>query len=332
MAVLNVTPDSFSDGGKHSPSQLDAIEAEVRGFIVDGATIIDVGGQSTRPGATRISWQEELERVRPVIERIRSIPVGQKVAISVDTFYADVARGAVAAGADIINDVSGGVLDPQMLPLIADLQVTIVLMHMRGTPNTMENLTDYPDGVVEGVAKELLERVRDAERAGIPRWRIVLDPGIGFAKTQAQNLELLRNLDTLRRYPGLQNFPWLVGTSRKGFIGKITGVSAAAERGWGTAATVTTSVAGGADIVRVHDVSEMTQVVKMADAMHRVKTELKESSTAVELSRAACANSSAGANATSSPKRNSHKADSPGLKLSRNFYDALDVSRQRCKS
>ena len=196
----------------------------------------------------------------------------------------------------------------------------------------MENLTDYPDGVVEGVAKELLERVRDAERAGIPRWRIVLDPGIGFAKTQAQNLELLRNLDTLRRYPGLQNFPWLVGTSRKGFIGKITGVSAAAERGWGTAATVTTSVAGGADIVRVHDVSEMTQVVKMADAMHRVKTELKESSTAVELSRAACANSSAGANATSSPKRNSHKADSPGLKLSRNFYDALDVSRQRCKS
>ena len=278
MAILNVTPDSFSDGGKYYGRDTDALEAEVRRLIAEGASIIDVGGQSTRPNATTVSWQEELARIRPVIECIRAMPEAQDIAISVDTFYAEVARGAVAAGADIINDVSAGMLDAQMLPTIADLQVTVVLMHMRGTPNTMKDMTDYPDGVVEGVANELLDRVRHAERCGIPRWRIVLDPGIGFAKTQAQNLELLRNLQVLRNWPGLRNFPWLVGTSRKGFIGKITGVSAADERIWGTAATVTTSVAGGADIVRVHDVSEMMQVVKMADAMYRVEPDLQKAS------------------------------------------------------
>jgi 2-amino-4-hydroxy-6-hydroxymethyldihydropteridine diphosphokinase / dihydropteroate synthase len=269
MAVLNITPDSFSDGGKHNVTNLEEIERTVRNFIADGVTIIDVGGQSTRPGATKISSQQELERVRPVIERIRSIPEARDVAISVDTFYADVARGAVAAGADIINDVSSGVFDPQMLPLAAELGVTIILMHMRGTPETMAHLTEYPEGVINGVGKELGQRVTEALRAGVPRWRIVLDPGIGFAKTENQNLELLRDLDNLRRFPGLENFPWLVGTSRKGFIGKITGVSSAVERGWGTAATVTTSVAGGADIVRVHDIPEMVQVTKMADTMYR---------------------------------------------------------------
>lgn len=275
MAILNITPDSFSDGGQHDVGNLDTIEIKVKQVVADGATIIDVGGQSTRPGATKISWQEELERIRPVIERIRSIPQTQKVAISVDTFYAEVARGAVAAGADIINDVSGGLLDPEMLPAIAEMHVTVVIMHMRGTPETMNKLTDYPEGVVIGVAKELLERLKAAEKAGIPRWRIVLDPGIGFAKTQSQNLELLRNLETLRTYPGLQNYPWLIGTSRKGFIGRITGISTAAERGWGTAATVTTSIAGGADIIRVHDVPEMAQAAKMADAMYRVETKSK---------------------------------------------------------
>lgn len=269
MAVLNVTPDSFSDGGKHHPTDLEGVERTVRKFIADGATIIDVGGQSTRPGATKIPPQQELERIRTVIERIRQIPEAQGVAISVDTFYADVARGAVAVGADIINDVSGGVLDSQMLPLAAELGVTIVLMHMRGTPDTMKYLTEYPEGIIKGVGMELNERITEALKAGVPRWRIVLDPGIGFAKTQSQNLELLRDLDALRRFPGLENFPWLVGTSRKGFIGKITGVLSAAERGWGTAATVTTSIAGGADIVRVHNISEMMQVAKMADAIYR---------------------------------------------------------------
>lgn len=138
MAVLNVTPDSFSDGGKHKSNQLDAVEADVKRLIAEGATIIDVGGQSTRPGATKITWQEELDRVLTVIDRIRSMPEAQNVAISVDTFYADVARATIAAGADIINDISGGMLDSQMLPVIADLQSTIVLMHMLGTPRTMK--------------------------------------------------------------------------------------------------------------------------------------------------------------------------------------------------
>jgi 2-amino-4-hydroxy-6-hydroxymethyldihydropteridine diphosphokinase/dihydropteroate synthase len=318
MAVLNITPDSFSDGGQYDAGDLIAIEAKIKQVIANGATIIDVGGQSTRPSATKISWQEELGRIRPVIECIRSIPEAQKIAVSVDTFYAEVARGAVAAGADIINDVSGGLLDPQMLPLIAELQVTIVLMHMRGTPEDMNDLTDYPEGVVIGVAKELLERLKAAEEAGIPRWRIVLDPGIGFAKTQAQNLELLRNLEALRSYPGLRNYPWLVGTSRKGFIGKITGVSTAAERGWGTAATVTTSIAGGADIVRVHDVPEMAQVAKMADAMYRVEPKSKKtSSTASGLSRPP----------STITDNESERGRSKGLKLSRRFYEAIVRSR-----
>ena len=142
-------------------------------------------------------------------------------------------------------------------------------MHMRGTPDTMTKLTDYPDGIIEGVGNELLARVWEAERAGIRRWRIMLDPGIGFAKTQAQNIELLRRLGELRDFEGLRGFPWVVGASRKGFIGKVTGVEQASERKWGTAATVAAAVQGGADVVRVHDVQEMGQVVKMADAIWR---------------------------------------------------------------
>lgn len=143
------------------------------------------------------------------------------------------------------------------------------MMHMRGTPETMNKLTDYPEGVINGVGKELLARVREAEVAGIRRWRIMLDPGIGFAKTQAQNLELLRRFPELRDFEGLKGFPWVVGASRKGFIGKITGVEEASERKWGTAAAVTAAVQGGADVVRVHDVGEMGQVAKMADAIWR---------------------------------------------------------------
>lgn len=148
-------------------------------------------------------------------------------------------------------------------------------MHMRGTPRTMNKMAHYPNGVVEDVGRELLERVKAAKAAGIHPWRIILDPGIGFAKNQEQNLELLRRLGELRAYPGLQGMPWLVGTSRKGFIGKITGMQKADERLLGTAAAVTASIAGGADIVRVHDVPEMAQVVKMADAMYRVETRIE---------------------------------------------------------
>lgn len=272
MAILNLTPDSFSDGGLHSIVDPRPILDTLRSYTTQRhpVTILDIGGQSTRPHAPEVSPDEELSRILPTIKAIRSDPSLQAVAISVDTYRASVATQAVKAGADIINDVSAGQLDPEMLPTIARLGCTCVLMHMRGTPATMNTLTSYPNGVINGVGNELLERVRDAEKAGIRRWRIMLDPGIGFAKTQAQNLELLRRLSELRDFEGLRGFPWVVGASRKGFIGKVTGVEDAKERKWGTAATVAAAVQGGADVVRVHDVKEMGQVVAMADAIWRV--------------------------------------------------------------
>ena len=272
MAILNLTPDSFSDGGLHSTADPKPILDTLRSYTTQQhpVTILDIGGQSTRPHAPEVSPDEELSRILPTIKAIRSDPSLQAVAISVDTYRASVAAEAVKAGADIINDVSAGQLDPEMLPTIARLGCTCVLMHMRGNPATMNTLTSYPNGVINGVGNELLERVRDAEKAGIRRWRIMLDPGIGFAKTQAQNLELLRRFAELRDFEGLKGFPWVVGASRKGFIGKVTGVEEAKERKWGTAATVAAAVQGGADVVRVHDVSEMGQVVAMADAIWRV--------------------------------------------------------------
>lgn len=269
MSILNVTPDSFSDGGKNYNLNKNALRQTVLDHVANGATVIDVGGQSTRPGAIEVDSDEELSRVIPAIHLIRSLDL-PNVSISVDTYRADVAQAAVKTGAHIINDVSAGLMDDNMLHTAAKLGCAMCLMHMRGTPETMNAMTDYTDGVVETVGRELLERVRAAEDAGIRRWRIILDPGIGFAKNQAQNLELLRRFEELRRYPGLENYPWLVGTSRKAFIGRITGVREARERVWGTAASVAAAVQGGSDIVRVHDVKEMAQVVKMADAIWRV--------------------------------------------------------------
>lgn len=273
MAILNLTPDSFSDGGVHSPTDFTSLTTTVRDFIAAGATIIDIGGESTRPGSVPVSEAEELSRVIPAIRHIRSsIPEAANIAISIDTYRARVAEEACAAGADIINDVSAGLLDPAMLSTMARTGKTVILMHMRGTPSTMTKLTSYPNGVIEGVASELAERVRAAEEAGVRRWRIILDPGLGFAKALEHELTLLRDLPRLRNkaeFPGLDGFPWLMGPSRKRFIGRITGVEKASERVWGTAAAVTASVAGGADIVRVHDVKEMCQVAKVADAIYR---------------------------------------------------------------
>ncbi|PLN77812.1 Dihydropteroate synthase [Aspergillus taichungensis] len=271
MAILNLTPDSFSDGGTHSPADLASLATTVRDFIAAGATIIDIGGESTRPGSTPISEEEELARVIPAIRHIRTtIPEASSTAISIDTYRARVAAEACAAGADIINDVSAGQLDPAMLRTAAQTGKSIILMHMRGTPSTMTKLTDYPNGVVADVGAELRARIADAEAAGIRRWRIILDPGLGFAKNQPQDLALLRDLHALRTSThGLQGLPWLMGPSRKRFIGSLTGVRTAKERSWGTAATVTASIAGGADIVRVHDVREMWQVAKVADAIYR---------------------------------------------------------------
>lgn len=269
MAIMNLTPDSFSDGGLHgtTPSSLLPI---LNTYLSAGASIIDIGGQSTRPGAPQVSPDEELSRVLPAIQFIRSQPIFDRIAISVDTYRASVAEAAVIAGANIVNDISAGQMDQNMLSTIARLGCTIILMHMRGTPETMTTQTTYPAGVLKGVATELRERVREAEEAGIRRWRIMLDPGIGFAKNQAQNLELLRRFAELRDSEGLGGIPWVVGASRKKFIGTITGVKAPNERAWGTASTVAAAIHGGADIVRVHDVEEMTHVAKMADAIWRV--------------------------------------------------------------
>jgi 2-amino-4-hydroxy-6-hydroxymethyldihydropteridine diphosphokinase/dihydropteroate synthase len=270
MSILNITPDSFSDGGQLFNAQKDALTQTIKSHIAAGATILDLGGQSTRPGAVQVSEKEELSRVVPVIQLVRSLPEANNIAISVDTYRARVAAEAVRAGADIVNDVSAGLMDDAMLDTVASLGCTICLMHMRGTPETMNQFASYPDGVVETVGRELLQRVQAAESAGIRRWRIILDPGIGFAKSQDHNLEILRRLSDLRTFPGLQGLPWLVGTSRKAFVGRITGVKEAKERTWGTAAAVTAAIQGGADIIRVHDVEEMGQVAKMADALWRV--------------------------------------------------------------
>ena len=271
MSILNVTPDSFSDGGVNVPTDMEKIKSTVSSHIAAGATLIDIGGQSSRPNAPDVTAEEEIARILPAIEAIKSLPEAGLITISIDTYRASVAKAAINAGAHVINDISAGQLDPDMFRTIAKLGCTYIMMHMRGTPATMqdEKNCSYSDGLIPTIGRELQARVYAAEEAGIRRWRIILDPGIGFSKTQDQNLVLLRKFKSLTN-EHLQNFPWLVGSSRKSFIGKITGVQEPKERTWGTAATVTAAVQGGADIVRVHDIEEMATVVKMADAMYRV--------------------------------------------------------------
>lgn len=272
MTIINLTPDSFSDGGLHNTTNprtvLQCLEPHLA--FHKPPTILDIGGQSTRPHAAPVTAEEELSRILPTIKLLRSTPSFNNTAISVDTYRASVASAAITAGANIVNDVSAGQLDPHMLRTIAKLGCTCILMHMRGTPETMNELTTYPTGLINEIGSELLARVREAEKAGIRRWRIMLDPGIGFAKTGEQNLELLRRFEDLRVFEGLRGLPWVVGVSRKGFIGKITGVQEPGRRGWGSAAAVTAAVSGGADVVRVHDVKEMADVVGVADAIWRV--------------------------------------------------------------
>lgn len=281
MAILNITPDSFSDGGALVSRSHSTLRTRIRSYLAAGATVFDVGGQSTRPHAPEVSEAEELDRVLPAIHSIRSVlqeeDAQASVIISIDTYRAPVARAAVEAGATVVNDISAGTLDPDMLPTAAQLGCSVILMHMRGDPSTMmqrEN-TCYRSGLIDTIGAELMARVQAAEAAGVRRWRIILDPGIGFAKTTGQNLELLRRFHEMRTYSNtdgrLCGFPWVVGASRKGFIGKVTGVEEPRERAWGTAAAVTAAVQGGADMVRVHDVEAMSQVTRMADAIWRVQ-------------------------------------------------------------
>ncbi|MEQ8753650.1 MAG: dihydropteroate synthase [Coleofasciculus sp. G1-WW12-02] len=259
MGVLNVTPDSFSDGGEFNTPEAALTQAQ---RLVDaGVDILDIGGQSTRPGSEEVSEAAELQRVLPVIKAVRS---SLSVPISVDTTRASVAKEAVAVGADMVNDISGGTFDPDMFPVVAQLRVPIILMHIRGTPQTMQKLTDYHN-LIDEIYQFLEGQIRAAINAGIVRSRLIIDPGIGFAKTAEQNVQLLQQLSAFR-YLGV---PILVGVSRKSFIGRILNQPDPKQRVWGTAAACCAAIASGSDILRVHDVSEMHDVCRVADAIWR---------------------------------------------------------------
>ena len=261
MGVLNVTPDSFSDGGKYDQPE-SAIEHALA-MERAGADIIDIGGESTRPGSEATPASEELDRILPVLEGLRGrlgIPV------SVDTRRSTTAELAIRAGAEIINDVSGLRNDARLAEIAAKYGVALVLMHMRGEPATMQQ-GPFARDVMRDVTRGLRESVARARRAGVAKSQIILDPGIGFGKSHSQNYELIEKLPQLAAL----GYPLLVGTSRKGFLGATLpreGIPAPpAERIWGTAATVTASILNGAHIVRVHDVAEMVQVSRVADRL-----------------------------------------------------------------
>ncbi len=259
MGILNVTPDSFSDGGKFNTTSAALTQAQA--MVAAGADIIDIGGQSTRPGAEQISLEAELERVLSVLELLRPVI---DVPISIDTTRAEVAKAAINAGADIVNDISAGTFDSQMLPTVASLNVPIVLMHIRGNPQTMQKLIDYED-LIDDIYKFLSQKIAEATRLGIDQNKIIIDPGIGFAKNQDQNLEIFRRLESLKKL----NSPILVGASRKSFIGNILNQPDPNLRVWGTAAACCAAIFNGADILRVHDVQEIHEVTLVADAIFR---------------------------------------------------------------
>ncbi|MGH8000038.1 MAG: dihydropteroate synthase [Brasilonema sp.] len=259
MGVLNVTPDSFSDGGEFNTATTALSQAQA--MVAGGADIIDVGGQSTRPGAEQITLAEELDRILPVLQVLRKEIT---VPISVDTTRATVAEAAIEAGADIVNDISSGTLDPEMLPTVANMNVPIILMHIRGNPQTMQQFTDYQDLIGE-IHSFLAKQIAAATAAGINQGKMIIDPGIGFAKNYEQNLEILRRLPQLRQL----NCPILVGASRKSFIGRILNQPDPKARVWGTAAACCAAIFNGADILRVHDVQQMRDVSLVADAIFR---------------------------------------------------------------
>jgi dihydropteroate synthase len=258
MGVLNVTPDSFSDGGRFAEPAVAV--AHALQMVADGASLIDIGGESTRPGAPRVAAHEQILRVAPVIVALRDTGA----LLSVDTTSAAVAEAALDAGAHLVNDISGGMDDAEVLPLIARRGVPVVLMHMRGQPANMQTFAEYGD-VVRDVADALAARRDEAVRSGVARHRIVLDPGIGFAKKIDHNLTLLRRLGELQTL----GQPLLLGTSRKSFIGKITGEDDPSHRLFGTAASVAWCLSQRAGIVRVHDVEPMAKVTRMIRAIQR---------------------------------------------------------------
>ena len=257
MGVLNVTPDSFSDGGQFVDAN-SAVEHALQ-MVEEGANIVDVGGESTRPGADAVDIEEELRRVIPVIEQLHA---KSNVLISVDTSKAHVARAALKAGASIINDVTGGSGDAGMFGTAAETKATLIIMHMQGTPRTMQKDPEYADVVTE-VADFFRQRFERAIQCGIDPMAMAFDPGIGFGKTLEHNLQLLGNLDRLR----VESRPLVVGVSRKSFIGKLIGSTEMKERFAPTIALTSLMRAGGADVVRVHDVKENAGALRVAQAV-----------------------------------------------------------------
>jgi dihydropteroate synthase len=256
MGVLNVTPDSFSDGGQFA--EADAAVGRGLALFEAGADIVDVGGESTRPGALRVGADEERRRVAPVVRDLRARGAGP---LCVDTTKAEVARAALDEGADLVNDVSGFRFDPKIAPLVAERKVPAVVMHLRGGWGDVHAAPSYAD-VMGEVKTELAESLALGESAGIPRELLLVDPGLGFAKDAGHSLEVLRRLPEL----GELDRPVLVGPSRKSFLGKVLELPVG-ERLFGTAAAVAAAVLGGAHLVRVHDVREMMQVVRVCDAI-----------------------------------------------------------------
>jgi|SRR5580704_565684 dihydropteroate synthase len=260
MGVLNVTPDSFSDGGHY----LDPDAAALHALEIEhaGADILDIGGESTRPGSEGVTAEEELRRVLPVLEKLRG---RLKIPISIDTAKSSVAEAAANAGAEILNDVTALRNDPRIAEVARRSKLPLILMHMRGEPRTMQK-APFSRNILRDVALGLSRAVALARRAGVPKSQLILDPGLGFGKSYEQNFELLARISEL----ALLGFPLLIGASRKSFVGRALGGAEKSERIWGTAATVAAAILGGAHIVRVHDVAEMAQVARVADAiLHR---------------------------------------------------------------
>ena len=259
MGILNVTPDSFSDGGCYLDVQCAVARTQV--MVAEGATLIDIGGESSRPGAAPVPVDEELARILPVI---RAVVDSVDVLISVDTYKAEVARQALEAGAHLINDITALRADPQMASVVAKMEAGLILMHIKGTPRTMQKAPHYDD-VISEVRTSLQESIQTAEAHGIAPERIIIDPGIGFGKTTEHNLTLLKHLAAFRALKK----PLLIGTSRKSFIGNVLGLPIR-HRVEGTVATVCWAIAQGADIVRVHDVKANVRAALMTDAIYRL--------------------------------------------------------------
>lgn len=260
MGILNLTPDSFSNGSLYlnTAKALDhALNMEK-----EGADIIDVGGESTRPGSKRMDAEEELSRVSPIIEMLSKC---LHVPISIDTYKASVAKAAIKAGASIINDISGFQFDPEMPSIAAEHNVPVVIMHIKGTPYSMQKKTDYDD-LLSQIISALKRGIETAKKAGICEEHIIVDPGIGFGKDFNHNLQILNKLSSLK----VLKKPILIGPSRKAFIGDILGTTSPLERIEGTAAAVAIGIMNGASIIRVHDVKYMAKVAKVADAIKRM--------------------------------------------------------------